>query len=110
MTRSDMPIGDAVVTAVMGWAVVFLGIALLVVVVVLVGKLMTAKKHAPAPIPVPASGVAETAPAPKPAAPAAPGVAGDVKLYDTSDRDAADELKLPLNELRFISIKEVHKK
>ena len=44
----------------------------------------------------------------------APGTAGDIKLYDTDLRDAAmimaivaDELKKPLNELRFISIREV---
>ena len=39
---------------------------------------------------------------------------GDVKLYDTDPRDAAmimaivaDKLQKPLNELRFVSIKEV---
>ena len=43
----------------------------------------------------------------------AKGSCGDVKLYDISDKDAAmimaivaDELKTPLNELRFISIRE----
>ena len=52
--------------------------------------------------------------APAPAAPAAPGTAGQIKLYDTPDRDAAmimaivaHKLGKPLNELRFISIKEV---
>ncbi len=64
----------------------------------------------------------EKAAAPAAAAPAvaekpkvlAPGTAGDIKLYDTDPRDAAmimaivaDELKKPLNELRFISIREV---
>lgn len=46
--------------------------------------------------------------------PLAPGSAGEVKLYDTDPRDAAmimaivaDELQKPLNELRFISIREV---
>jgi len=44
----------------------------------------------------------------------APGSSGDIKLYNVDDRTAAmvmaivaDELKTPLNELRFISIKEV---
>ena len=48
------------------------------------------------------------------AQPLAPGSAGEIKLYDTDLRDAAmimaivaDELKKPINELRFISIKEV---
>lgn len=49
----------------------------------------------------------------EPVQPLAPGSAGDIKLYDTDLRDAAmimaivaDELKKPINELRFISIKE----
>ena len=44
----------------------------------------------------------------------APGTAGELKLYDTDERDAAmlmaivaNKLNKPLNELRFISIKEV---
>ena len=46
--------------------------------------------------------------------PLAPGTAGDFKLYNTDPRDAAmvmaivaDELQKPLNELRFISIREI---
>lgn len=45
----------------------------------------------------------------------APGSAGDVKLYNVSDRDAAmimaivaDQMQAPLNELRFLSIREVN--
>ena len=52
--------------------------------------------------------------APAPAAEPAPGSAGELKLYDTDPRDAAmvmaivaDTLGKPINELRFISIKEV---
>ena len=44
----------------------------------------------------------------------APGSAGDIKLYGTDPRDAAmimaivaDELQKPINELRFISIREI---
>ena len=44
----------------------------------------------------------------------APGSVGDVKLYDVPDRDAAmimaivaHQLNAPLNELRFLSIREV---
>ena len=59
---------------------------------------------------------AESAAAETPAVPAekAPGTAGELKLYDTDPRDAAmimaivaDTLGKPLNELRFISIREV---
>ena len=76
------------------------------------GSRSGAKKSAPA---------AASAPAPAPAAAAqtapkklAPGSAGDVKIYDTDPRDAAmimaivaEKLQKPLNELRFVSIKEV---
>ncbi len=54
--------------------------------------------------------VAEAAPA----APLAPGSAGKIKLYDTPPKTAAmlmaivaNKMGKPLNELRFISIKEV---
>jgi hypothetical protein len=49
-----------------------------------------------------------------PKAPPAPGTAGEVKLYGTSEKDAAmimaivaNKMGKPLNELRFKSIKEV---
>ncbi len=109
-----MKLSEALIDAVMGWAVVFLGIALLVLVVVLLGKAMTAKK--PAAVTAHEAAVAVAVPETKSSGPAAPGAAGELKLYDTPERDAAmimaivaDELKLPINELRFISIKEVKK-
>ena len=73
---------------------------------------------APVAAPVAAAPVA-AAPAAAPAtatveAPLAPGSAGELKLYDTPPKTAAmlmaivaDKLGKPLNELRFISIKEV---
>ena len=100
----NMPLGDAGLTAVLGYLVVFVGLALLMCVVMLVGKVMKIEaKPAPSPASTP-----EKAPEP------APGSAGELKLYDTDPRDAAmimaivaDSLGKPLNELRFISIKEV---
>lgn len=111
---SKMPIGDAFITAVLGYLVVFVGLAVLMAVVIIVGKVMSsseAKKKAAAPAAAPSA----PAPAPeKPKAPAAPGTAGEVKLYDTSDKDAAmimaivaNKMGKPINELRFKSIKEV---
>ena len=104
-----MPFTDAVITAILGYGVVFFGLALLMGVIILMGKVMTAKQSAPAPAAAPAP-----APAPKADLPAAPGSAGEVKLYDVPDRDAAmimaivaDKMGKPLNELRFKSIKEV---
>ncbi len=108
-------LGTAFVDALLGYLVVFIGLVLLMVVVILVGKIMVAsmsKSRAAAKTAAPAP----AAPAPVAEAPKelAPGSAGEVKLYDTDPRDAAmimaivaDTLQKPLNELRFVSIKEV---
>ena len=98
--------------ALLGYCVVFFGLVLLMIVIMVMGKIMMAKNTAPAAQP-------EAAAAPVPAAPAvpaekAPGTAGEFKLYNTDPRDAAmvmaivaDSLGKPINELRFISIREV---
>ena len=110
----EVPIGDAAITAILGYAVVFFGLFLLMMVVIVMGKIMqgaTAKKEAPAPAPAaPAAAPVAAEPVGEPA----PGSAGKLKLYDTPDRDAAmimaivaNKMGKPLNELRFISIKEV---
>ena len=105
-------IGDAAITALLGYAVVFFGLFLLQLVVIAMGKIMSSKAPKAAPAAPAAAAAAPAAPA-APNAPA-PGSAGKIKLYDTPDRDAAmvmaivaDKLGKPLNELRFISIKEV---
>ena len=95
--------------ALLGYGVVFLGLILLMIVVTIVGKIFTAGKKKAAPV----SNV-EEAPAPAPEAPAAPGTAGQLKLHNVEPKTAAmlmaivaNKLGKPLNELRFISIKEV---
>lgn len=109
---------DATIVAVTGYGVVFLGLILLMLVVLAVAKSFTAKKQE-----TPAAKAQEAAPAaPAPAAapaqasaPAlAPGSAGKLKLYNVKPKTAAmimaivaDTMGKPLNELRFISIKEV---
>ena len=106
---TKMAVGDAFIAAVLGYAVVFLGLVALMFVIMLVGKIMTSGKKAAAPAPAPA------APAPEPVKlPAAPGSAGEVKLYGTPDKEAAmimaivaDKMGKPINELRFKSIKEI---
>ena len=105
-------IGEAAITALLGYVVVFVGLALLMFVVIIMGKIMVAskaKKTAAAPAPA-----AAPAAAPVPEGKPAPGSAGQLKLYDTPDRDAAmimaivaNKMGKPLNELRFKSIKEV---
>ena len=105
----NISLGDAGITALLGYMVVFLGLVLLMCVVMIMGRIMVSKANkakAAAPAAAPA--------APAPAAEPAPGSAGELKLYDTDPRDAAmvmaivaDTLGKPINELRFISIKEV---
>lgn len=105
-----MPIGEALVYALLGYAVVFFGICLLMVVVMLLGKYFVAQDNK-------AKAAKATAAAPVAAAPAkplAPGSAGELKMYDVEPKTAAmimaivaDKMGKPLNELRFISIKEV---
>jgi len=106
--------GDALVDAILGYLVVFIGLTLLMIVVIIAGKIMVSKakaKKEAAPAAAPAAPVAAAPAAPKKLA---PGSAGEVKIYDTDPRDAAmimaivaDKLHKPLNELRFVSIKEV---
>lgn len=108
----DLGIGTAGLVALLGYLVVFFGLIALMVVVYVMGKIMVAsssKKAAAAPAAVPAA-----APAPAKTAAPAPGSAGEVKLFNVSDREAAmlmaivaNKLGKPLNELRFKSIKEV---
>ena len=104
----NIGIADAGIVALLGYAVVFFGLILLMVVITILGKAFTAKK-APAAAPA-AAPVA----APAAEAPTAPGTAGQLKLHDVEPKTAAllmaivaDKMGKPLNELRFISIKEV---
>ncbi len=104
--------------AVMGYVVVFFGIILLLIVVVVMGKVMAASSKraaAKAAAAAPAAGSAPSAGAVSP--PEARGAAGEVKLHDVDDRDAAiimaivaHQLQVPINRLRFRSIKEVKDK
>ena len=104
---------DAGVIALLGYAVVFFGLILLMVVVTVMGKIFMAKDaKAAAAAPAPAASTAPAAPAVE--APKAPGSAGQLKLHDVEPKTAAmimaivaDKMGKPINELRFISIKEV---
>ena len=110
---------DAAVVAVLGYAVVFFGLILLMGVIIAMGKFFMAQdKKAAAKTAAAKSAVAAApvaAPVAAPAAPVpAPGTAGQLKLYDTDPKTAAmimaivaNKMGKPLNELRFISIKEV---
>ena len=114
----NIGIGDAAVVALLGYAVVFFGLILLMGVITIMGKIFmaqgkktAAKKAAPAASAAPAAAPVAAAPA---APQLAPGSAGQLKLYDVEPKTAAmimaivaNQMGKPLNELRFISIKEV---
>ena len=106
----NLGIGQAAVLALLGYAVVFFGLILLMCVVIVMGKIFIAKDAK-----IKASAAVPAAPAaPEAPKPTAPGTAGELKLHDVEPKTAAmlmaivaDKLGKPLNELRFISIKEV---
>ena len=110
-TLDNIGILDAAIVAVLGYAVVFFGLILLMGVIIIMGKAFMAKDKKAA-----AAAAAAPAPAAAPAAEPvpAPGTAGKLKLHDVEPKTAAmimaivaDKMGKPLNELRFISIKEV---
>ena len=118
----NLGVGPAAVLALLGYAVVFFGLILLMCVVIVMGKIFIAKDKkaaskgaaalkAAAAAPVAAAPAAVAAPV---AEAVAPGTAGQLKLYDVPPKTAAmimaivaNQMGKPLNELRFISIKEV---
>ena len=113
---AHLAIGEAASLALLGYAVVFLGIVLLMLVVMAMGRVFIARDKKAAAIKEAAHAAAQAAAAAAPAAPKplAPGAAGELKLHDVEPRTAAmlmaivdDKMGKPLNELRFISIKEV---
>ena len=115
MKEGMLTLSENLLDAVLGYLVVFIGLALLMVVIIIAGKVMS-RKAAPAKTAEAVKPAAAPAAPVVPAAPKqlAPGSAGEVKIYDTDPRDAAmimaivaDKLGKPLNELRFRSIKEV---
>ena len=112
----DISIGNAAIVALMGYVVVFFGIVLLMCVITVMGNIFVAKANkakaaaqpTAAAAPVTVTPVAAAAPA------EAPGTAGQLKLHDVPPKTAAmlmaivaNQMGKPLNELRFISIKEV---
>ena len=110
-TLDNIGILDAAVVAVLGYAVVFFGLILLMGVIIIMGKAFMAKDKKAAAA-TPAAPVVAAAPAAEPEP--APGTAGKLKLHDVEPKTAAiimaivaDKMGKPLNELRFISIKEV---
>ena len=107
----NITLGQGGILALLGYAMVFVGLILLMVLTIILGKffMAIAKKDA-----APASAKQEETPAPVVDAPTAPGAAGQLKLYNVEPKTAAmvmaivaDKMGKPINELRFLSIKEV---
>ena len=119
----NISFANAGIVALLGYAVVFFGLVLLMLVVMAMGKIfiardakIAARKAAKdaeiSAVPVAPHTKGEIV-LPAQSQPA-PGTAGQLKLYDTDPKTAAmimaivaNKLGKPLNELRFISIKEV---
>lgn len=109
---SDIGIAEAGITVLLGYAIVFAGLSLLMVVVMLFGKALSGKKA-----PAPAAPAAPASAQPAPKAPQAAGTAGTILLHDVPEREAAmvmavvaHRLGKPINQLRFKSIREVKDK
>ena len=121
LVNISMP--NAAIVALLGYAVVFFGLILLMCVVMAMGKIFIARDKKLAAqkaakdaelsaVPVAPHTKGEIV-LPTQAQPA-PGTAGQLKLYDVEPKTAAmimaivaNKMGKPLNELRFISIKEV---
>ncbi len=108
--QSHLTAGNATLYAILGYAIVFLGLILLMLVVMGIGKIFVARANKSAKVVV-EEPVAVEEPQPQPVA---PGAAGQLKLHDVEPKTAAmlmaivaDKMNKPINELRFISIKEV---
>lgn len=100
-----MTFSEALIYSLLGMLVVFFALFLLMCIIRLMTAIGGRRENSAAP----AGGPAPAAPQPL-----APGAAGELKLYGTDPRTAAmlmaivsDELQAPLNELRFISIREI---
>ena len=115
-----MGIGAALGTAIFGYCVVFAGLVILMGVLYATGHYFkTRDEKAAAEAKQSLENISKQVEAnPLTVVPAeakkAPGSAGKVKLYDVPDREAAmlmaivaDKVQKPINELHFISIKEV---
>ncbi len=114
MDTTNISVMEGLLVAVLGMLVVFVVLIFLMALIKLQSFLVSAIERRGEREPAPDTGF------PQPPAPAAPparlarGSCGGVMLHDVPDATAAmvmavvaDGLKLPLNELRFISIREV---
>ena len=105
---TNISMANAGIVALLGYGVVFFGLILLMLVITLIGAVFVAKSKKQKAQALVAPAVQE---APKAVA---PGAAGELKLHNVEPKTAAmlmaivaNKMGKPLNELRFLSIKEV---
>ena len=110
----NISIANAGIVALLGYSVVFFGLILLMCVITILGKAFQAAETKAKAAAAAAPAAAAPAAAPAVSADPAPGSAGKLKLHDVEPKTAAmlmaivaDKMGKPINELRFISIKEV---
>ena len=108
--QSNISLIESLGYSILGMSIVFAVLIMLIGVIKVMELFTNRNKQEEA---VSAAPVTAPMPAPQSAKPA-PGTAGELKLYNVEERDAAmvmaivaDKLGKPLNELRFISIREV---
>ncbi len=111
VVSKSMDLGETLLLALLGMGIVFFGLILIMVMIRIVAPIVDnviLKRKQPVPV--------ESA-APVAASERVPydGSLGELSLHSVDDKTAAmimailaDELKTPLNELRFISIREVN--
>ena len=111
---SDLSYAAAGGYAILGYLVVFFGLVLLLGVLLIMGAINKRKQKKAIEAALPAADLEAPVLTLENTMPRASGTAGELKLYNTDPRDAAmimaivaDSLGKPLNELRFISIREV---
>lgn len=110
---AEMGLKEAGITAIFGYIVVFSGLIILMILLYIMSAVFKAKTNKAKKI-SPESTEITKIPTKAASAPTAPGSAGHVKLFDVPDKEAAmvmavvaHKMQKPLNELHFISIKEV---
>lgn len=115
---TSLSMGDALLISVVGMCIVFAVLIILSLVIRLISAVVRATEKKPAP--AEAASAAAVPAAAAPAVPAgmvpAPGSLGELKLHTVDDKTAAlimaivaDGMGVPLNEIRFKSIKEIEK-
>lgn len=108
-----MSIGDAFSASIIGFLIVFFVLVILMAMIKIMRGIIESMEAKPAVAAAPAAAVAAPTPAVDPNKVPAKGSLGEIMLHDVDDKTAAlimaivaDKMEAPLNELRFISIRE----